>query len=307
MGRPHLHATPWLPVMLVAPWLTSYVAPWLPSLLPTAIVPWAVTVRLPGTLTPTHSTGIPDDRVRRVRLLADQATDASLRCHEFYIEQDIGGADTGSVLWSGSVVLAALLRRRAAAWGLRAGSSVLELGAGLGLVSITASCLGASVVATDGDEAILPMMSRNVLRNLGGSDGEVDVRRLWWGDVPAAQTLGTFDFVVGSDLVYGSDSFHVGDDARLASFAQLLCTMWLLSDANTTLVLAYRERRAVESQFFDGLWEGFEPERPPESLALAGVPEANGVRLYTFRRRQRLIAAGQNAALPSYCTSVSQQ
>ena len=82
---------------------------------------------------------------------------------------------------------------------------------------------------------------------------------------------------------------------------------WLLSDANTTLVLAYRERRAVESQFFDGLWEGFEPERPPESLALAGVPEANGVRLYTFRRRQRLIAAGQNAALPSYCTSMSQQ
>ena len=80
---------------------------------------------------------------------------------------------------------------------------MLELGTGLGLVSITASCLGAPVVATDGDEAILPLLRRNLLRNLDGSSGKVDVRQLWWGDVAAATALGTFDFIVGADLVYG--------------------------------------------------------------------------------------------------------
>ena len=305
-GRPHA----W-------PWLTFYVAPWLPSLLPSLIVAPNVTVRIPDTLAPTHSTGIPDEKVRYVRLLSDLTTDDS-RCHDFEIEQDIGGADTGSVLWSGSVVLATLLRRRAASWGLGSGSSVLELGAGLGLVSVTASCLGASVVATDGDAAVLPMMRRNLLRNLGGSDGEVAVRQLWWGDARAARALGTFDFIVGSDLVYGTDIFHSGggDDNggagdRAGSFAPLLCTMWLLSHAETTLVLAYRERRAaIEARFFELAWEHFETTRPPESLALGGVPEAGGVSLFTFRRRPRQAPGAEGGhgdgdearRPPPYCT-----
>ena len=229
-------------------------------------------------------------------------------CTTFDIEQIIGGVDTGSVLWSGSVVLATLLHRHAVEWGLRAGSSVIELGAGLGLVSIVASCLGASVAATDGDSAILPMLSRNVLLNLDGGCGAVDVQQLRWGNATAARELGTFDFVIGADLVYGSDSVQ-GNDARESSFAELLCTMWLLSHENTLLVLAYTERKAIESRFFQLLWVHFEGAQLP-SAVVSGVPESAKVQLFTFRPRARAeVLGGTSSATasgeqqPPYCVT----
>jgi predicted nicotinamide N-methyase len=240
---------------------------------------------------PAHATGIPDDVLRRVEL---RGRDSSrVDCQSFEIEQVIGGVDTGSVLWSGSVILAEYIRTS----GIAAGDSVLELGAGLGLVSIVASCLGASVVATDGDEAILPVLQRNALRNLDSSHVPLNVRQLWWGDAPAARALGSFDMIVGSDLVYGSDSV-VGPVAREASFAALLCTMWLLSDDGTTLVLAYRERKSIERLFFSKLWEHFEPAgEPAEVVQLAG---SSGVEIFTFRRKRR---NGDEQA-PPYCIGV---
>lgn len=240
-----------------------------------------------------HATGIPDEILRRVELRDRDSLRAG--CQSFEIEQVIGGTDTGSVLWSGSVVLAEHIRNS----GIAAGASVLELGAGLGLVSIVASCLGASaVVATDGDKAILPVLQRNILRNLDSSHAPVDVRQLWWGDVPAARTLGSFDMIIGSDLVYGSDSV-VGPVAREASFAQLLCTMWLLSDDGTALVLAYRERKSIERLFFSKLWEHFEPTgEPGEVVQLAG---SSGVEIYTFRRKRR--NGDEQDQEPPYCVA----
>lgn len=229
-----------------------------------------------------HPTGIPDDRVREVVLRL-----GSPQCRHFHIEQVLGGTDTGSVLWSGSVVLASILSANAATFGISPGSSVVELGTGLGLVSIVASCLGASVVATDGDQDILPMTRRNLLRNLDGGSGEVNVTRLLWGDVPAARALGTFDLVVGADVVYGSD-IVVDDAVREASFAQLLCTMWLLSHSSTTVVLAYRKRKPIEARFFALLTQHFDSERlqiPRARLVGIGVPEASGVEVFIIRPR----------------------
>ena len=242
---------------------------------------------------PAHATGIPDDVLRRVELRSRDSVRAS--CQTFEIEQIIGGTDTGSVLWSGSVILAEHIRTS----GIATGASVLELGAGLGLVSIVASCLGASVVATDGDEAILPVLQRNILRNLDSSQTPVDVRQLWWGDAPAARALGSFDMIIGSDLVYGSDSV-VGPLARKASFAQLLCTMWLMSDDGTTLVLAYRERKSIERLFFSKLWEHFEPiGEQGEVTQLAG---SSGVEIFTFRpRTKRRDVDELERAAPPYC------
>ena len=133
---------------------------------------------------PMHLTGIPDERVRRVRL-PDSGENAS--CTQFSIEQDIGGPDTGSVLWSGSLVLSAALRAHATSLGL-AGASVIELGTGLGLVASVARCLGAStVLATDGDASILPFCERNLARNQGDADGAAAVAVA--GELP--RTCGT--------------------------------------------------------------------------------------------------------------------
>ena len=231
---------------------------------------------------PMHLTGIPDERVRRVRL---PESGGDSRCTRFDVEQDIGGPDTGSVLWSGSLVLSAALRAHAASLGL-AGASVIELGTGLGLVASVARCLGAStVLATDGDASILPFCERNLARNQGDADGAAAVARLWWGDAPSARRLGQFDLIVGADVVYASDSV-LGHGARELSFAGLLCTYWLLAHENTTVVMTYKNRNPLEARFFELSRLHFEVGRLPQ-IAIPGVPESREVELHWLRRRPR--------------------
>ena len=50
-------------------------------------------------------------------------------------------------------------------WGGWTGKSAVELGAGLGLPSIVASNLGAKMIATDGDDAVLHLLDMNVKHN----------------------------------------------------------------------------------------------------------------------------------------------
>ena len=94
--------------MLVAPWITFYMAPWQASMLPNIAITLPLLMPAAAADAATaeqHPTGIPDDRVRRVDLDAGPRS----RCQSFDIEQAICGLDTGSVLWSGSVVLASLI------------------------------------------------------------------------------------------------------------------------------------------------------------------------------------------------------
>lgn len=76
--------------------------------------------------------------------------------------------------------------------------SVLELGAGTGLVSVVAARLGASnVLATDGSSNVCETLLGNV--KLNGVNDVVTVRqRLWGGEVEADER---FDLVLGADVV----------------------------------------------------------------------------------------------------------
>ena len=100
-------------------------------------------------------------------------------------------------------------------------------------------------------------------------------------------------------LADGSDSI-LGPEAREASFAELLCTMWLLSHANTMLVLAYKERKPIESRFFDLLWQYFEGSRLPP-LTLKGLPESANVHFYTFRPKPAPIGDSETSQRTPYC------
>lgn len=119
---------------------------------------------------------------------------------------------------------------------------VLDLGAGLGLNSLTAAALGAQEVVATEVEPALSCLRASVARNSRASE-RVVVEHLAWGDDDAAVALGArrFDVVIGADLLY-APSLH----------APLLQTLQHVLRPGATLVLAY-EARAAESAFFDAV------------------------------------------------------
>lgn len=85
---------------------------------------------------------------------------------------------------------------------VRESDSVLELGAGTGLVSIVAARLGATkVLATDGDSSVCEALFKNV--GLSGVGDVVAVRKRLWGD--EVDTNEKFDLVLGADVVLPSN------------------------------------------------------------------------------------------------------
>ncbi len=110
-------------------------------------------------------------------------------------------------LWPAAIVLAEFLERRA----LRAGSTddatgvgsdrpaprALELGCGLGLVTVSAMRAGFEVLATDYYADATLLTARNCVRVIGR---EPLIRMVDWRDFPS--DLGTFEMVLAADVLY---------------------------------------------------------------------------------------------------------
>eukprot|EP00947_MAST-08B_sp_MAST-8B-sp1_P002318 g2318.t1 len=189
----------------------------------------------------------------------------------------------GSALWDGAILMSDFLQQERTQRLLPIrGKHVVEVGCGLGLVSATLALLGAArVCATDGDEALLSLTRKNIVRNLedagvtygngtansstssSSSTGvRVQVEQLLWGDEAAAQRLQQpqpFDLVVAADVVFERDPLqkdnhsttngtrlHAAEDA----FDKLVETFDHLSGPDTLVVLAYKKRYLRESRFF---------------------------------------------------------
>lgn len=90
------------------------------------------------------------------------------------------------------------------------GKAVLELGSGTGVGGLTAAAAGASsVLLTDGSDAALELLQRNVASN-GETSSSLEVARMYWGDeddTADVASRGPFDLVIGSDLLYAAESF----------------------------------------------------------------------------------------------------
>ncbi len=100
----------------------------------------------------------------------------------------------GVVLWPAAIVLAHEVARRAEEF---RGRRVLELGAGTGLPGIVAASFGAEVVQTDRHEVAMSVCKGNAER----SGARVREHRL--GDLTRREDTGRYDWILGSDILYG--------------------------------------------------------------------------------------------------------
>ncbi|MDQ6829964.1 MAG: methyltransferase domain-containing protein [Gemmatimonadota bacterium] len=150
-------------------------------------------------------------------------------------------------LWPSSLVLASRLLEET-----RAHGTMLELGCGLGLVTIAAMRAGWNVVATDYYEDALRFTRANGWRNLGI---EPATRLVDWRDLPS--DLGTFDRVVAADVLYERDYAAVvakvlartiapGGDAIVADPGRVATPEFLVECGRRGLRIADRETRPFE-------------------------------------------------------------
>mmetsp|Transcript_1182 Transcript_1182/g.2882 ORF Transcript_1182/g.2882 Transcript_1182/m.2882 type:complete len:202 (+) Transcript_1182:1033-1638(+) len=140
-----------------------------------------------------------------------------------HMQLDAGQLKRGMPLtiWPASYVLAEYLIAH-----LPANSHVIELGTGTGLVglSISKQRPDVHVTITDGDDTSLELVSENAEAN----GCKPQILKLSWGSA-SAELLNQFDFVVGSDVIYGSEAvkpllttvsqlMKPGGEAYLANF-----------------------------------------------------------------------------------------
>mgnify|MGYP003685683159 CR=1 FL=1 len=154
------------------------------------------------------------------------------------------------VLWRSAVSLARMWASPTLPMPLVAGRTIVELGAGLGLIAIALAGMGArKVIATEVPPAIHEL-ERSISRNEGCLEngislaGVVDIAELWWGDSTTAEKIlsenGHIDVIVASDAIYSRNLRR-----------ELLSTISSLSTPGQTVCVFSYEERGDESKFFE--------------------------------------------------------
>lgn len=124
-------------------------------------------------------------------------------------------------LWPGALALA----RRLASAGRLDGTTVLELGCGLGVPAVVAARAGARVVASDWQRPPLTIAARSAAANGVGLAGvQMDWR------APALR--GQFDLCLGADIAYDADA-EAGLVAAVAALTRPGGAVWLADSVNT--------------------------------------------------------------------------
>ncbi len=104
------------------------------------------------------------------------------------------------VVWPSARALSVYMSERKSQFSKKKG---IEVGCGLGLASIVAAKIGAAVIATD----FHPDVGEWVQKNSQLNQVRVDYARWNWTElksVPSAIELGSYDFVLASDVLYES-------------------------------------------------------------------------------------------------------
>ncbi len=168
------------------------------------------------------------------------------------------------VVWPAGEVLAELMSRRDLD-GLR----ILEVGCGIGVASLVANRRGADITATDRHPRAEEFLQRSTELN---DDPEIPFERRAWGEVATDTTLGTFDLIIGSDLLYERGVVDVLADF-IDRHAEPVCTVILVDPGRGYM---NHMTRAMEAR-------GYAAGRltvPPDALERLGVK----LRTHTYQR-----------------------
>lgn len=115
--------------------------------------------------------------------------------------RDQGEGTTGTTLWLGAQVLSAYLAKHGADSRSREPKlCALELGAGVGLLSLTLAEMGYDVLSSDIDP-VVAILESNMKANW--ALGSVAVTKVDWLDPPPLE--GEFDIIVTADTIYTPD------------------------------------------------------------------------------------------------------
>lgn len=166
---------------------------------------------------------------------------------DIVIRQDWKQLGVAAVVWDAAVILCTFLELGAVQLQDR---TVIELGAGTGLVGIVAAHLGADVTVTD-REVALQFLESNVQDNISDDlRGRVRVKELTWGVNLSKFEPASYDVILGADVVYLEETFPA-----------LLETLEYLSSEQTTILLSCRIRYARDHDFLMMLGSHFAVER----------------------------------------------
>ncbi|TDH65287.1 hypothetical protein CCR75_000693 [Bremia lactucae] len=176
------------------------------------------------------------------------------------LRRDIGQTlqSTGLTLWRAGDFMSEFMYQDRSRF---TGKSIIELGSGLGLISILASHLtNKQVVATDGDDDTIELLRANC--KLNGVEGRVQCRKLLWG-VNLDEFDDKFDIVLGADVIYEQEHvvslFKTAKHLMKPSYQSRLSVSKIASE----FLLAYTKRNVSIDYVLDTAKNfGFEWKSP---------------------------------------------
>ena len=148
-------------------------------------------------------------------------------------------------------------------------TTVIELGSGVGLVSIAAALIGCNVIATDGSPSSIRLLEENIQRYTNEFPVTPRASLLAWGDLDATDRLIQQEFsghhpdlIVASDVIYTHSA-----KTELANTIKYLCPQ----GHTGSVLIAHRWRTEIkeEMKFF----ENFKSEFISEEVGPEWLPE----------------------------------
>ena len=140
----------------------------------------------------------------------------------------------GTSVWDGSIVLARYLEHLVSQGKLDLdGKSLVELGAGCGLVGLSTAAIGCSrvVLTESGPLNCLKNLEATVKKNSAVAEGKVSVEEHTWGK--GVEALGgPFDVVIGAEIMYVEEAT-----------ADLIGSIRALAHDESLILLSYGRNR----------------------------------------------------------------